>query len=209
MDSISENEMERIQSGSFYEECDKEIETVMESIKTEVCKQTEICELKDNGNPLFVDMCKRSQNEVHGPMYRKKNKNKHLWYEKIRPTVNVLKTRRWDAGYDIINDVKIVFAPHEQKKIALGIAVSIPANFYGQLCFTSSFSKDHQFVLTGNVIDSGYTGELFANVISLSDEVQIWEPNTRVLQLVLPRVYTKWPRCVESGIYESTSRGFR
>lgn len=158
-------------------------------------------------NTVFTMM--RDQSIVRSKSYRQHYRGQYLYYQKLRPTVCMYKLRDRDAGYDILNDQEIKFEPFEQKIVPLGISVEIVRGNVGVLYFTSSFSKTHKFVLSAGVIDSGYTGELKANVISLSPEVQFWKPNNRIIQIVISRIFDCEPRCVEGGLYEKTSRGFR
>ena len=197
---MSKSDAEKLIAGGLFEDISRDIQAQRNSLEENLSS----IPIKPT---LFEVMKEQSLKRKKG--FKKLYSKNHLFYQKMRPNVCLYKFRNLDAGYDILNDQLIVFEPHEQKIVDLGICIEISEGYGGFLYFTSSFSKAHKFVLSAGVIDSGYTGVLKANVISLSSEVQHWKPNTRIIQIVIKKIFHKSPRCVESGLFKDTDRGFR
>lgn len=92
-----------------------------------------------------------------------------------------------DAGYDLYASDDVIVPARGQATIPLGVAVDIPEGLWAQITGRSSTLKNLHLMVapTAGVIDEGYTGELFAPVVSISDEDVHIEKGQRIAQLIL------------------------
>lgn len=104
-------------------------------------------------------------------------------------TTATLPTRGYDtdAGYDLYASEPVVVPARGQAMVPIGIAVDIPEGLWAQITGRSSTLQKHDLMIapTVGVIDEGYTGELWAPVVSVSDKDVVVEVGQRVAQLIL------------------------
>lgn len=109
-------------------------------------------------------------------------------FEKHVPTAT-LPTKGYtdDAGFDLYAAVDAVIPARGQAMVSCGVAVDIPEGMWAQITGRSSTLKKHNLLVapTVGVIDEGYTGELFAPVVSISDEDVLVSKGDRIAQLIL------------------------
>lgn len=92
-----------------------------------------------------------------------------------------------DAGYDLYASSDVTVPARGQATIPLGVSVDIPEGLWAQITGRSSTLKNLHLMVapTVGVIDEGYTGELFAPVVSISDEDVVIEKGQRIAQMIL------------------------
>jgi dUTP pyrophosphatase len=92
-----------------------------------------------------------------------------------------------DAGYDLYAVERVVIPARGQGLVPLGVSVDVPDGMWAQITGRSSTLAKRNLMVapTVGVIDEGYVGELFAPVVSISDEDQTIEPGERIAQLIL------------------------
>lgn len=101
----------------------------------------------------------------------------------------VLPTRGYasDAGYDLYAVEDVLVPARGQADVSCGVAVDIPEGMWAEVRGRSSTLKHLGLMVapTVGVIDEGYTGELFAPVVSVNDEPIKIEAGQRIAQLIL------------------------
>ena len=95
-----------------------------------------------------------------------------------------------DAGFDLYVPESITLQPGDRKTIPLGIAVEIPDGYVGLMFDKSSLSHKQGLKTFGNVIDSGYRGEIHAGLINQSGQVQTLEVGQKIIQMLIMPVMT-------------------
>lgn len=133
--------------------------------------------------------------------YKKHYKGHYLFYEKIRPGVSLYKLNGIDCGYSILNDMDIIFKPHEQKILYLGLNVNIYKGYCGMLYFTEEFKEIGKFMLCSGIIDASYNDELKVTLLNLSNDEQCLQKDSYIFKIVIVKVFDKSPRCIETTLY--------
>jgi len=92
-----------------------------------------------------------------------------------------------DAGYDLYACEDVLIPARGQANVSCGVAVDIPDGMWAEVRGRSSTLKNLGLMVapTVGVIDEGYTGELFAPVVSVNDEPIKIETGQRIAQLIL------------------------
>lgn len=92
-----------------------------------------------------------------------------------------------DAGYDLYACDEVTVPARGQAMVPIGVAVDIPEGLWAQITGRSSTLQHHGLMIapTVGVIDEGYTGALFAPVVSINDQDVVIEKGQRVAQLIL------------------------
>lgn len=97
------------------------------------------------------------------------------------------------AGMDVRANISepIILESLERKLIPTGIKMEIPVGYEVQVRPRSGLALKHgiSLVNTPGTIDSDYRGEIGVILINLSKDTFKIEPNERIAQLVLGRVY--------------------
>lgn len=92
-----------------------------------------------------------------------------------------------DAGYDLYAAEAAIIPARGQAMVSCGVAVDIPEGMWAEIRGRSSTLRKFSLMVapTVGVIDEGYTGELFAPVVSLNDDEVRIEKGQRIAQLIL------------------------
>lgn len=92
-----------------------------------------------------------------------------------------------DAGYDLYAAESATIPARGQAMVSCGVSVDIPEGMWAEIRGRSSTLRKFSLMVapTVGVIDEGYTGELFAPVVSLNDHDVVVEKGQRVAQLIL------------------------
>lgn len=89
-----------------------------------------------------------------------------------------------DAGYDVYSMIDIDLKPHERFDIPLGIAIEFSKDY---VCLTqgkSGVAKKFGLDTIGNVIDSGYRGEIHAQMVNVSNHTVKVTKGMKIAQLI-------------------------
>jgi len=130
-----------------------------------------------------------------------------LLYEESKAPTRAHKT---DAGFDLYAAIResITLRPNTQLKIPTGVAVEIPAGYYGRVADRSSVGSNSVHVL-GGVIDHGYTGEILVMLNNIGTVPFLINKGDKIAQLVVTAIYTGDLEVVESlGKTERGASGF-
>ena len=90
-----------------------------------------------------------------------------------------------DAGFDLYVGEKITLAPTERATINTGYKMEIPQGCTGIIYEKSGLSFKHGIITYGNVIDSGYRGEVRVGVMNLGKEAYTFEQGNKVAQMII------------------------
>lgn len=118
-----------------------------------------------------------------------------------------MKAHATDAGYDLTATVTQILEPGQRALIPTGLHIGLPAGTVGYICPRSGLAaKHHVTVLNApGVIDPGYTGEIFVNLINHSAYPYMIHRGERIAQLIIHKtVEVDWQPVAE---FEETQRG--
>ena len=115
------------------------------------------------------------------------------------------------AGYDLYacpaDGQSVTIAPHATAMIGTGLALAIPAGYFGGVFARSGLGIKKGIALSNGVgvIDSDYRGEVGMGLINLSDEPYTIQPGERIDQLAVMPVCL--PNVEETDELGDTERG--
>ena len=115
------------------------------------------------------------------------------------------------AGYDLYacpaDGQSVTIAPHTTAMIGTGLALAIPAGYFGGVFARSGLGIKKGIALSNGVgvIDSDYRGEVGMGLINLSDEPYTIQPGDRVAQMMISPVILPALRFVDE--LDETARG--
>lgn len=118
-----------------------------------------------------------------------------------------VKAHPTDAGYDLVATAAKTLAPGQHAFIPTGLHINLPAGTVGYVCPRSGLAAKHGITVLNapGVIDPGYTGEIFVNLINLGAYPYVILEGDRIAQLIIHKtVDVDWQHVAES---EETQRG--
>jgi dUTP pyrophosphatase len=129
-----------------------------------------------------------------------------LDFEKLDPKA-VLPTRGSlsAAGLDLYSIEAITLQPKERRLIRTGLAVAIPAGYYGRLAPRSGLATQKGIDVLAGVIDADYRGEIGCLLYNAGDEQIGLAAHTKICQLIIEKIIT--PTAVWVDSLSQTSRG--
>ncbi|MBU3668682.1 MAG: dUTP diphosphatase [Candidatus Taylorbacteria bacterium] len=110
-----------------------------------------------------------------------------------------------DAGFDLFVPESVTMEPGDRKTIPLGVAMEIPDGYVGLMFDKSSLSHKHGLKTFGNVIDSGYRGEIHAGLMNQSKNTYTLEAGQKIIQMLIIPVETV--DIEETDILNESDRG--
>lgn len=114
-----------------------------------------------------------------------------------------------DAGFDLYVGEKVVLQPLERASINTGYKMEIPEGCVGIIYEKSGLSFKHGIITYGNVVDSGYRGEVRVGVMNLGKEAYTFEPGHKVAQMIIHSYEEVKFKEVQEGDLSSSARGER
>ena len=118
-----------------------------------------------------------------------------------------MKAHPTDAGYDLVSTADKTLAPGCWSLIPTGLHIGLPPNTVGYVCPRSGLAAKYRITVTNapGVIDPGYTGEIFVNLINLGHLPYTIQRGDRIAQLIIHHaVEVDWQHVTE---FEETQRG--
>jgi dUTP pyrophosphatase len=112
-----------------------------------------------------------------------------------------------DAGFDLHAVGRWVIHAGAWAEIPLGTSVKCPEHTWALLTGRSSTFRNRRLLVGQGVIDTGYTGPLFAVVRNLGDTTEVVEDGERIAQLVLMPNLAESIELVQVESLPGTSRG--
>lgn len=88
-----------------------------------------------------------------------------------------------DAGYDLTSSESISVGPHHRVSVQCGICVEMPPGYWALVQGRSS-SWNRGLSVKASVIDAGYRGPLWVDVLNLLDQDIFIEKGERIAQLI-------------------------
>src|SRR5215216_2985065 len=109
------------------------------------------------------------------------------------------------AGLDVcsIEDLKI--GPRQRVMARTGLAVAIPAGFYGRVAPRSGLAAKNGLDVLAGVIDSDYRGEVCCLLYNTGDEVITLPAGSKICQLIVEQIIT--PGATWVSELDETARG--
>jgi dUTP pyrophosphatase len=114
-----------------------------------------------------------------------------------------------DAGFDLFVGERITVEPFGRTAISTGYKMEIPKGHVGIIYEKSGLSFKHGIITYGNVIDSGYRGEVRVGVMNLGKEAYTFEPGHKVAQMIIHKYETMKFKEVKDGELSASDRGER
>jgi dUTP diphosphatase len=93
----------------------------------------------------------------------------------------------WAAGADLYCAEDFTIQPGERRLVPSGIAIEIPAGYYGRVAPRSGLAVRHGIDTLAGIIDSDYRGELKVALINLGDQAVSFAAGERIAQLIIER----------------------
>jgi dUTP pyrophosphatase len=90
-----------------------------------------------------------------------------------------------DAGYDLYVSESVWLNPGQFHDIPTNVRVRLPETMWAMLTGRSSTLRKQGLLVNQGVIDTGYTGELYAGAFNLTDKPVLVEQGQRISQLIL------------------------
>jgi len=104
-----------------------------------------------------------------------------------------VKAKAGDAAYDLFALEGCQILPGQRKLIKTGIAMAIPAGYYGRVAERSGLALKQNFEIGGGVIDETYSGDVGVIAINGSqgpiEDTIIVNAGDRVAQLIIEKYY--------------------
>jgi dUTP pyrophosphatase len=109
------------------------------------------------------------------------------------------------AGLDLHAVERVTLPAGGRAAVRTGLAVSVPAGFYGRVAPRSGLAVRHGIDVLAGVIDSDYRGEILCALVNHGAEPFEVEPGARIAQLVVEAIATPEPAWADE--LEETARG--
>lgn len=93
------------------------------------------------------------------------------------------------AGWDIHSLDLVGIPPGRRAVLKTGIAVAIPAGYYGHLTDRSGLAAKNGITILGGVIDSDYRGEIHVILHNAGTDRFVISPGDRIAQMIFRRHY--------------------
>ncbi len=102
------------------------------------------------------------------------------------------RAKEHDAGYDLFNaePEAVVLQQNERRLFPTGVAMAIPAGYYGRIADRSGLAKKEGLHVLGGVVDCGYGGNIGVILINLGWLPVRIEPGQRIAQIIIERCET-------------------
>lgn len=115
-----------------------------------------------------------------------------------------------DAGFDLYVSVTTSIPKDSFVDVPCGVKVDLPQGVWGFITGRSSSLRKHGLLVSTGIIDTGYTGPLFAGVHNLAGREVIVHQGDRIAQLIpLPAVANYYrPVWGEVSVKSRGDRGF-
>ena len=109
------------------------------------------------------------------------------------------------AGLDLSALEEVTIPPGGRAAVRTGLAVAVPAGFYGRVAPRSGLAVEHGLDVLAGVVDSDYRGEVVCVLINHGAAPLRIEAGRRMAQLIVEAIITPRPQWAES--LDETERG--
>ena len=114
-----------------------------------------------------------------------------------------------DAGFDLFVGEKVTLAPMDRASINTGYKMEIPTGCVGIIYEKSGLAFRNGIITYGNVIDSGYRGEVRVGVMNLGKDAYTFEQGHKVAQMIIHSYEEVKFKEVKDGELSASARGER
>ena len=134
------------------------------------------------------------------------------------PTLHVLHFKQLDpravlpqrgsalaAGLDVCSIEDVEIGPKQRVTAKTGLAVAIPAGFYGRIAPRSGLAAKKGLDVLSGVIDSDYRGEILCLLYNTGDEIINLPAGSKICQMIIEQIIT--PDAVWATELDETARG--
>jgi len=134
------------------------------------------------------------------------------------PTFHVLHFKRLDpravlpqrgsalaAGLDVCSIEDVEIGPKQRVTAKTGLAVAIPAGFYGRIAPRSGLAAKKGLDVLSGVIDSDYRGEILCLLYNTGDEIINLPAGSKICQMIIEQIIT--PDAAWATELDETARG--
>ncbi len=113
-----------------------------------------------------------------------------------------------DAGWDVYARGNAIVWGLDRVKVPLGIKLDIPPGFFGLIQEKSGMALNQGIQTIGNVIDSGYHGEIHAILQNTSpNNIEIKDGQKVAQLIIMPFIEDEFVRCEGTDEFTPTLRG--
>lgn len=112
---------------------------------------------------------------------------------------------RQAAGLDLYAIEALRLEAGARAAVRTGLAVAIPAGFYGRVAPRSGLAVNYGLDVLAGVIDSDYRGEIVCAIVNHGRETFTIEAGQRIAQLIIEAIIT--PDAVWADALDETARG--
>lgn len=109
------------------------------------------------------------------------------------------------AGLDIFSIEEVEIPSRQRAAARTGLAVAIPAGFYGRIAPRSGLAAKKGLDVLSGVIDSDYRGEILCLLYNTSDEIINLPAGSKICQLIIEQIIT--PDAEWATELDETARG--
>ncbi len=114
-----------------------------------------------------------------------------------------------DAGFGLYVNERLTIEPMGRASVNTGYKMEIPKGCVGIIYERSGLSFKHGIITYGNVIDSGYRGEIHVGVMNLGKESYTFEQGHKIAQMIIHSYEEMKFVEVKDGDLSSSDRGER
>lgn len=126
-----------------------------------------------------------------------------LYYTGTQPT----RAHHDDAGLDLYVKTPTTIQPHTMEDIDLGTAIKTPPGTWALLTGRSSTMRNRGLLIAQGIIDTGYTGPLYATTYNLTDKPVHINAGDRIAQIIILPNLTQRTTLEHTTTLEQTTRG--
>src|ERR1700741_4074331 len=109
------------------------------------------------------------------------------------------------AGLDVCSIEDLRIEPKQRAIARTGLAVAIPAGFYGRVAPRSGLAAKNGLDVLAGVIDSDYRGEIVCVLYNTGDETIKLSGGSKICQLIIEQIIT--PEAAWATDLDETARG--
>jgi dUTP pyrophosphatase len=109
------------------------------------------------------------------------------------------------AGLDVCGIEELEIGPKQRVMARTGLAVAIPARFYGRVAPRSGLAAKNGLDVLAGVIDSDYRGEIVCVLYNTGDETINLPAGSKICQLIVEQIIT--PEAAWATDLDETARG--